>query len=128
MLISVIAGDPEFDALFELVKRRFESFVLFEIQPLNSEEISLMQDEYLKSFKRTLQPTQENFFRQLLLNEISEKQTVFRNRLFLSIAKGLNSYSKIPPITPSTEGALTVITEKLFAQHGKLFAKVSNSH
>ena len=110
------------------MKRRFESFVLFEIQPLSSEEISLMQDEYLKSFKRTLQPTQENFFRQLLMNEISEKQTVFRNRLFLSIAKGLNSYSKIPPITPSTEGALTVITEKLFAQHGKLFAKVSNSH
>ena len=34
-----------------------------------------------------MQPKQDAFFKRLLLNEEIENQTVFRNRLFLSIAK-----------------------------------------
>lgn len=55
----------------------------------------------------------------MLLNEELEKQTVFRNKLFLSIAKTISSFEKVPEVVPTTEGALNVITERLFNVHGK---------
>ena len=70
-----------------LLQSRLSNHILYAIQPLSSDEIGIMQQSYLKTFKRQLQPTQETFFKELLLNEESEAQTVFRNRLFLSIAK-----------------------------------------
>lgn len=85
--MSVISGDKEFQSLFEMLKSRLENHVLYEIQPLTEDEIYKMQDSYLGAFKRKLQPQQESFFKRLLLNEEIERQTVFRNRLFLSIAK-----------------------------------------
>ena len=85
--MSVISGDAEFDGLYKMLKLRIQNHILYEIQPLTDDEIYKMQDSYLAVFKRRLQPQQSAFFKKLLLNEDVEKQTVFRNRLFLSIAK-----------------------------------------
>ena len=43
---------------------------------------------------------------------------------YIKIFQGLSSYSIIPGITPSTEGALNVICERLYVQHGKLLTQM----
>jgi hypothetical protein len=124
LFVSSISGDKEFAPLLEILENRLENHALYEIQPLSHEELYTMQKSYLKAFKRTLTAEQDGFFKKLLLNEEFESRTVFRNKLFLSVAKGLTSYNIIPKIQPSTEGALNVICEKLYSTHGKLLTQM----
>ena len=58
--------------------------------------------------------------KKLLCDQSKEKPTVFRSQLVLSLAKNLTSYQKFPTVEPTVNGTLTVIYQKLCANHGTM--------
>ena len=123
--MSTVSDESEFVNLNLQIRSYYgsEQLHVTEIQPLNTSEVHLMGEEYLKNSGRTLQEDQKHQLVNMLNNTVKEKPTVFRSQLFLSIAKGVTSYHNFPRFEATVNGALTVISKRLFAKHGELLTK-----
>jgi len=125
LFLSTVSDEQEFENLNSQIQSYYgsEHLHLTEIQPLTSSEVRLMGEEYLMNSGRTLQEDQKHHLVQMLNDTTREKPTVFRSQLFLSIAKGVSSYTNFPRFEATVNGALTVISRRLFAKHGELLTK-----